>query len=224
MSGGPIPSRDLDFLLWDWLRIEPLLGDHDRETIDAVLELSARLATDAFLPHYKASDREEPQIDADEDEGDLPPFDVADAPAFEPGRKLDVAMPKAPRPAADREAARPEAAPGEFVLPDLDMLTKPKPRDAVVDEAQLKANAQLLESVLANRAAGKTLLSVSSKLNDMPDPLPIHSLRHRPALRPPRWRGIPPLLLPSCSLLPASLSSRPFDHQSHQRVLSIVPF
>src|SRR3569832_1560560 len=63
-----IPRRDLDFLLYDWLDIEGLLmrpdfADHSRETMDGLLELSERLATDAFLPHYKGADSEEPYLD-----------------------------------------------------------------------------------------------------------------------------------------------------------------
>ncbi|MDB5673952.1 MAG: acyl-CoA dehydrogenase [Sphingomonas bacterium] len=65
-----IPRRELDFLLYDWLEIEQLLArpafaDHGRETIDGLLDLSERLATDAFLPHYKAGDASEPRLDAD---------------------------------------------------------------------------------------------------------------------------------------------------------------
>ena len=51
-------SRDLDFLLFDWLRVEDLLArprfaDHSRETLDAVLDLSEGLAADVFVPAYK---------------------------------------------------------------------------------------------------------------------------------------------------------------------------
>lgn len=65
-----IPRRDLEFLLYDWLHIEELLEkpeylDHSRETVDAVLDLSERLACDMFLPHYRKSDIEEPRLDGD---------------------------------------------------------------------------------------------------------------------------------------------------------------
>lgn len=64
-----IVRRDIEFLLYDWLGLEGLLArlpsGHSRETVDAVLDLSERLAVDHFLPHYKDSDRNEPRLDAD---------------------------------------------------------------------------------------------------------------------------------------------------------------
>lgn len=63
-----IVRRDLDFLLHDWLKMETLFAarafaDHSRESIDAVLDLSETLAADLFLPHYKASDENEPRLE-----------------------------------------------------------------------------------------------------------------------------------------------------------------
>ncbi|MDG2533895.1 acyl-CoA dehydrogenase [Sphingomonas sp. HITSZ_GF] len=52
--------RDLDFLLHDWLKADTLA---ERETVDAILDLSEKLATEAFLPHYKRSDVEEPRLE-----------------------------------------------------------------------------------------------------------------------------------------------------------------
>ncbi len=65
-----IPRQELDFLLYDWLQIEslfhqPAFADHSRETVDAVLELSERVAIDFFLPHYKAADSSEPYLDSE---------------------------------------------------------------------------------------------------------------------------------------------------------------
>lgn len=57
-----IPRRDLDFLLHEWLGIDALA---DRETVDALLDLSEKLATEQFLSHYKASDTTEPRLDSD---------------------------------------------------------------------------------------------------------------------------------------------------------------
>lgn len=62
-----IDRATLDFLLYDWLDVtrlaaHPLFADHGRETFDAVLDLSARLADDHFAPHWKASDRTEPVL------------------------------------------------------------------------------------------------------------------------------------------------------------------
>ena len=68
-----VARRDIEFLLWDWLELEEILrlpayAAHDRETVDAILDLSARLAADSFLPHYKEADRVEPWLD---EEGDV---------------------------------------------------------------------------------------------------------------------------------------------------------
>jgi alkylation response protein AidB-like acyl-CoA dehydrogenase len=60
----------LDFLLYDWLDAAaltrlPRFSDHSRETFDAVLDLSARLADDHFAPHAKQADRDEPVFDGE---------------------------------------------------------------------------------------------------------------------------------------------------------------
>jgi alkylation response protein AidB-like acyl-CoA dehydrogenase len=60
MASDLIDRRDVDFLLHDWLRVDALA---DRETVDAVLDLSERLATETFLPHFKRSDVEEPRVE-----------------------------------------------------------------------------------------------------------------------------------------------------------------
>lgn len=70
MSDTLISRRDLDFLLWEWLQLDAILTQpeyaaHDRETVDAVLDLSAQVAEDLFLPHFKACDQDEPRIDAE---------------------------------------------------------------------------------------------------------------------------------------------------------------
>jgi alkylation response protein AidB-like acyl-CoA dehydrogenase len=61
---------DLDFLLYDWLRIDELtkrerFAEHSRETFDAVLELSEQLATRYFATHNKTSDANEPTFDGE---------------------------------------------------------------------------------------------------------------------------------------------------------------
>ncbi|GAA1826425.1 acyl-CoA dehydrogenase [Pseudonocardia ailaonensis] len=62
-----LSRADLRFLLHDWLRVEDLTArdrftEHTRETIDAVLELAADLATEQFAPHNKRNDTEEPEL------------------------------------------------------------------------------------------------------------------------------------------------------------------
>ncbi|MER7986149.1 acyl-CoA dehydrogenase [Streptomyces noursei] len=65
-----LSRRDLDFLLHDWLDVtaltrRPRYADHDRDTFDAVLDLSAAIATRHFAPHNKKSDAEEPHFDGE---------------------------------------------------------------------------------------------------------------------------------------------------------------
>ena len=58
----------LDFLLHDWLRAERLCererhADHSRETFDAVLDLSEKIAVEQFAPHNRLLDVHEPEFD-----------------------------------------------------------------------------------------------------------------------------------------------------------------
>jgi alkylation response protein AidB-like acyl-CoA dehydrogenase len=62
--------RDLEFLLYEWLDTEALpsrsrYADHDRDTFDALLDLSERLATDVFAPLNRLVDSEEPYVGED---------------------------------------------------------------------------------------------------------------------------------------------------------------
>ncbi|WAL47411.1 acyl-CoA dehydrogenase [Rhodococcus pyridinivorans] len=70
MPSPVLSRRDLDFLLYDWLDIESLtardrFGEHSRETFDAVLDLSADIATKHFATHNKKGDAQEPRIGED---------------------------------------------------------------------------------------------------------------------------------------------------------------
>jgi alkylation response protein AidB-like acyl-CoA dehydrogenase len=63
-----LSRRDLDFLLYEWLRVEELtkrdrFAEHSRETFDGVLELCEQLAERYFAPHNKLSDAHEPTFD-----------------------------------------------------------------------------------------------------------------------------------------------------------------
>lgn len=65
-----LDERNLSFWLYDWLEAEtlterPRFAEHSRETFDAVLDLSAKLANSHFATHYKKSDRIEPALDGD---------------------------------------------------------------------------------------------------------------------------------------------------------------
>ncbi len=60
--------RDLEFLLFEWLDTEALLGrerfaEHSRDTVEAVLALAETVATEHFAPHNRASDLSEPTFD-----------------------------------------------------------------------------------------------------------------------------------------------------------------
>jgi alkylation response protein AidB-like acyl-CoA dehydrogenase len=62
--------RDLAFLLYEWLDVErlcarPRYADHSRETFDAALDTSARIATEHFKPINKLLDAEEPSFDGE---------------------------------------------------------------------------------------------------------------------------------------------------------------
>jgi alkylation response protein AidB-like acyl-CoA dehydrogenase len=63
-----LSRADLDFLLYDWLKIEELTAreryaDHSRETFDATLDLAEAIATEHFLPHNKKADANEPRFE-----------------------------------------------------------------------------------------------------------------------------------------------------------------
>jgi alkylation response protein AidB-like acyl-CoA dehydrogenase len=63
-----LSRRDLDFLLYEWLRVDELtkrerFAEHSRETFDDVLDLSEQMATRYFAPHNKKSDANEPTFD-----------------------------------------------------------------------------------------------------------------------------------------------------------------
>lgn len=68
MKSTLLSRRDLDFLLFEWLRIDELtkrerFAEHSRETFADVLELCEQLAERYFAPHNKKSDAHEPSFD-----------------------------------------------------------------------------------------------------------------------------------------------------------------
>jgi alkylation response protein AidB-like acyl-CoA dehydrogenase len=65
-----LSRRDLDFLLYEWLGVEALtsrerFAEHSRETFDAFLDVSARIAERDFAPHNRRADLEEPTFDGE---------------------------------------------------------------------------------------------------------------------------------------------------------------
>jgi alkylation response protein AidB-like acyl-CoA dehydrogenase len=70
MKSVLLSRRDLDFLLFEWLRVDELtkqerFAHHSRETFDAVLDLCEQLAERYFAPHNKTSDANEPTFDGE---------------------------------------------------------------------------------------------------------------------------------------------------------------
>ncbi|WP_228001095.1 acyl-CoA dehydrogenase [Nocardia australiensis] len=62
--------RDLDFLLYEWLRVEeltslPRFTEHSKETFDGFLDLCEDLATRYFATHNKRNDTNEPTFDGE---------------------------------------------------------------------------------------------------------------------------------------------------------------
>ncbi len=67
MKSTLLSRRDLDFLLYEWLRVDELtkrdrFAEHSRETFDAVLDLCEQLATRYFAPHNKKSDAQRAEL------------------------------------------------------------------------------------------------------------------------------------------------------------------
>ncbi|MDG2521552.1 DNA translocase FtsK 4TM domain-containing protein [Caulobacter segnis] len=102
-------------------------------------------------PERKPRRAPEPiSIAADDDEDEDGPI-VADP---VDSRPLSIKQPKPTPKDSGREVREKQKTfdfvqPGGFQLPELAMLTKPKPRASAVDEGSLRQNARLLESVLA---------------------------------------------------------------------------
>ena len=68
MTSMLLSRADVDFLLYDWLKVEELTAreryaEHSRETFDATLDLAEAIATDHFAPHNKKADANEPRFE-----------------------------------------------------------------------------------------------------------------------------------------------------------------
>ncbi|MDP2245161.1 DNA translocase FtsK 4TM domain-containing protein [Pseudomonas sp.] len=81
-----------------------------------------------------------------EDEADIPAPGRAGAPAIKPPKP---APKNSSREVREQQKTFDFVAPGGFMLPELAMLAKPKPRVGGFDEEALRQNARLLESVLS---------------------------------------------------------------------------
>ena len=65
-----LSRRDLEFMLYEWLDVPALTtaeryADHSRETFDAVLDTSERLASELFAPHNQKADHHEPKFNGE---------------------------------------------------------------------------------------------------------------------------------------------------------------
>ncbi|WP_420475024.1 acyl-CoA dehydrogenase [Noviherbaspirillum sp. ST9] len=70
MQSKIVSRRDLDFVLYEWLKAEELTkraryADHSRETFNAAMDTCEQIATDLFAPHNKKNDQEEPHFDGE---------------------------------------------------------------------------------------------------------------------------------------------------------------
>jgi acyl-CoA dehydrogenase len=70
MQSRILSRRDLDFLLHEWLQVETLVArpryaDHARETFDAAIDTSAKIAAEHFYPINRLLDTEEPSFDGE---------------------------------------------------------------------------------------------------------------------------------------------------------------
>jgi alkylation response protein AidB-like acyl-CoA dehydrogenase len=70
LSSKLLNRRDLSFLLYEWLEVERLAerqryADHSRETFEAAIDTSERIATEHFEPINRLLDTEEPRFDGE---------------------------------------------------------------------------------------------------------------------------------------------------------------
>src|ERR1700736_1896568 len=70
MASLLLSRRDLEFLLYEWLRVDeltarPRFSGHSRETFDAALEVYETLAQEKFAPHNKKNDQQEPRLEGE---------------------------------------------------------------------------------------------------------------------------------------------------------------
>jgi len=87
----------------------------------------------------------EPVVAADDAEGDTAVTSPAD-----PANVLNIKAPKtSSREARENQKTFDFVRPGGFPLPELNMLAKPQPRQSSIDEAALRQNARMLETVLS---------------------------------------------------------------------------
>ena len=149
--GASLQRSDLiDFLAWLGARPRKVAAPQATAAEPKAKVKRERAAASRIAPAGVPVEPALPPL-ADDD----PPFEVDGAPITGPSTgpqvaALRVAPPKpSAREARERQKGLDLGDKPEFELPELDMLSPPKPRAAGVDEASLKQNARMLETVLA---------------------------------------------------------------------------
>ena len=153
-AGLLLAAGGITATVWS-LGLQKLAAGFDPESLARLLHREPKAPPAPVAPVRKPAKTRQPAARAP-----LSPIDDADdtpinapAPAAEP--VLNIRQPKAPartgRETRERQPAFDfdESKKGGFQLPELSMLAQPKPRASVYDEASLRQNARLLESVLS---------------------------------------------------------------------------
>ncbi|ESQ75856.1 cell division protein FtsK [Asticcacaulis sp. AC402] len=127
-------------------QVETFVDDEAFETVDSLDPPAARVNL-APAPRKGPEPLIRPKI---EREAVFDDDDVDDLP-LEPGIRVEPPKPVKPSPRieAEKQPVFDFLRPGNFRLPELSILAKPKPRSHTVDEDSLRQNARMLESVLA---------------------------------------------------------------------------
>ena len=152
-AGLLLAAGGITATVWS-LGLQKLAAGFDPETVARLFHREPKAAPEPVAPVRKPA---KPRAQAAA-RAPLPPVDPAEetpiaAPAAEP--VLNIRQPKVPARASSRETRERQPAfefedrEDGFQLPELSMLAQPKPRANTFDEAALRQNARLLESVLA---------------------------------------------------------------------------
>ncbi|ESQ90573.1 cell division protein FtsK [Asticcacaulis sp. AC460] len=125
--------------------VETFVDEEDFETVDSLNPVPARVKPaerKAPEPVIRPTIEREIPLDDDDMDDDLP---------LEPGIHFEGPKPVKPSPRveAEKQPVFEFLRPGNFRLPELSILSKPKPRSNAFDEDSLRQNARMLESVLS---------------------------------------------------------------------------
>jgi S-DNA-T family DNA segregation ATPase FtsK/SpoIIIE len=151
-AGLALAAGGIVSLVWS-LGLQRLASGGDGDWLARLLQPRPKAAPPAPTPavarRVRTAKPKAERADPEEPEAYEPP------PVSARGPELAIRQPKVPVRNSSRETRERqpafafEEAQGGFRLPELSMLAQPKPRAATFDEAALRQNARLLESVLA---------------------------------------------------------------------------